>query len=504
MFAAENQQRARLVAARPTFTSFIPPSPSSSFPSFPFSSSTRSQPLGSSSSSQSDSSSSRTGSAGDDFGGFFSTFELQSADHLPPPSSNHLPPPSPSFPPSVPLSSLPVPSPLIPHSFDASPPLGFGGGWASENPFASEVASKPEKGIQVRNSTPEVGFTLFKASEEIRTSQACQACRARKSKVSQTACLVSGGEGREDDTLDASTPVSVPRASLIRLLSLFSLFLLSSASQCDGKASCIRCEKKGIPCIYGSKVVRVAGKPAENSRSSTTAALLSCYTTQAFVDQKPVLSSSESLSKSERGTQRRHAQPSTHPYPSTLRRAPLGSPLPSPPIQNPSHSNPPLFGFPTSSYDHSSRSLPPPQHNLPSHTPPPPPPRSPIQPYPPPSRSFDNYVAEPTKDTFSSFDHIPTSYEHHTYNHHPSHSNVGLGLNASYPPSKYHDNPPPQPFLQPNPMYSALPRAWSSSSNLGHHPHPVPFLGSNGGYEFVTSVQRSWGDQTWEEFRFSG
>jgi len=85
--------------------------------------------------------------------------------------------PSSSHPPSSSRSTLPLPSPLIPQSLE-SPRILDLNGWESRNPFSGESFSSQSTDGKM------IGFLIVPSPEETRISQACQACKARKSKVS--------------------------------------------------------------------------------------------------------------------------------------------------------------------------------------------------------------------------------------------------------------------------------------------------------------------------------
>ena len=83
---------------------------------------------------------------------------------------------SPSNPPSSSSSTLPLPSPLLPQSFD-NPQIVDLSTWDSLSPFADEGLPKPSTDVKT------AGFRIVPSPEEMRISQACKACKARKSKV---------------------------------------------------------------------------------------------------------------------------------------------------------------------------------------------------------------------------------------------------------------------------------------------------------------------------------
>ncbi|KAL7416261.1 hypothetical protein BDY24DRAFT_368618 [Mrakia frigida] len=391
-------------------------------------------------------SSASSSSGVDESGGFFNDFELSGSASAP---LNHPTPPSPSST----DSSLPLPSPLLvqPSEPPTRPVVGWeAGGWDSVSPFARE-----EEEVKGGSTRPAVGFTIVKSFEETRTPQACQACRSRKSK-------------------------------------------------CDGKASCVRCENRGIKCVYIARSPRVRGKrPEGNARSFSTSSLSSSsYTKDALphhatpikptfivksergvcrsrressdgdweggiqgwgseVVGEPVAAASELsyISTSEQPSRRR---PQTDPYPSPHVSTPLGfgsHRLSTPPSYNHSRSatSRSSFPYPTPHEDRSFRPSPHPylqhRHSI-AHFPAPPP--API--YTPPTYQTYHVASD---SPFNSQDPYQTNdYSSPTLAHQPllvdqsdaSPFIVGGFAAQSYPPpptAEYHDQaapPPPQPY----------------------------------------------------------
>ncbi|KAL7416387.1 hypothetical protein BDY24DRAFT_379588 [Mrakia frigida] len=496
-------------------------------------------------------------SGGEEMRGFFNNLNVvERIAPSDPPISTRLPRPSSAYlPSSSSHSHLPLPSPLLTQRYDTTRPSGWAEGeegWDSVNPFAD---------TRGKGETKPVAFTLVKCVDEGRTQQACQACRARKSKVS-----LGRRRGRERDaTSDWRRVVEVIRRRDLSLTHFSHLpFCLFCYYQCDGQAPCIRCQNKKIQCIYATPPPYLRGKRPGNPRSTSSSSLASYFTRDALV-QQPSRILSTIAPKSDRGIHRSRRRSSdgdlggeTEGWESKGRMSSVGrvgpiedfrrtrdteirsssyetalshhlprpqlltDPSPLPSLTGPfgsSHSTPPSEHH-FRSYQSFARFI---SHSNPGHQspPPPPPPRAQYHPSgagfsPPPSphpiQSYGNQaypILASGAPTLHPGPPLPPPQPLLFQQSNASSSSYGTSASHLLPPTEYYNehhqyyyHPPPRPLSSSD---SSTPSALLGSHSRGGEERSLslPSL-TEGGSIFDPPFQQVWGERSWQGFGYFG
>ncbi|KAL7410004.1 hypothetical protein BDY24DRAFT_444366 [Mrakia frigida] len=377
---------------------------------------------------------------------------------------------------SVPSSSnsslLPPPTPLDISGWNP-------GQWESLDPVLK--SEERSAGDAQRRGKKTAEFTMVRSVDSSRTPQACEACRLRKSK-------------------------------------------------CDGKPSCVRCEKKGAQCVYVARS-RLRGKQNRRYSSLGTLPISSLLTTHPLAPQSTTTSVGCSTNPGARLTlPRRKTSDGTfgmggqreedNADPTSLFDVP--APFGSLPSASPYYHHTQSYQFNSThhSYHSYQHSQPPPlpqptqqQHQLFDVAPPP------VQYSPSPSfqPSSDLLHSYPPTLTYSPFT-VPTTILHHTIPPPPpppleppssllfaqqpdasrSRSEVDLNKPSSSSSSSYHHPTPTFPSV----LMAPTTTSYSHLGLMSSSPQPAlddSVSSGKGGIGIATPVQQVWDRGGWEE-----